>query len=160
MGTRSGDIDPAIPYYIHRNASKSIEEIDTILNKESGLKGVCGMNDMRDILAACEKGDEKARVAVEIYAYRIKKYLGAYFAILGGIDAIVFTAGIGENSSEIRGMVCEEMEHLGLVLDSDKNKIRAEGVRELQQEGEKTKILLIPTNEELKIAMEASELLG
>lgn len=160
MGTRSGDIDPAIPYYIHRNASKSIEEIDAILNKKSGLKGICGMNDMRDILAACDNGDEKAKVAVEMYAYRIKKYIGAYLAVLGGLDAIVFTAGIGENSPEIRGMVCEEMEHLGLVLDAEKNKIRAEGVQELQKEGGKTKILLIPTDEELKIAMEASELLG
>jgi acetate kinase len=154
MGTRSGDIDPAIQAYIMRNTEMSIDEVDQMLNSQSGLKGICGKNDMREILAACEKGDEKSQLAVDMYCYRVKKYIGAYFAILGQVDALVFTAGIGEHSSEIRQMVCKGLENLGFVMDLEKNQVAGSGIQELHAEFSRAKILLIPTNEELKIAME------
>ncbi len=160
MGTRSGDIDPAIPYYLCKNMSMSIEEVDSLLNKKSGLKGICDNNDMRDILALSEKGDKNANLAIEMYCYRIKKYIGAYTAIIGRLDAIIFTAGIGEHSYEIREDVCNELEHIGIRLDSEKNTQGGSGIQELQVDGVYTRILLIPTNEELKIAMETMALVG
>ncbi|MBU2514045.1 acetate kinase [bacterium] len=160
MGTRSGDIDPAIPYFLCKNIGLSIEEVDSLLNTKSGLKGICDNNDMRDILALREKGDQRAKLAIEMYCYRIKKYIGAYSAVIGRLDAIIFTAGIGENSREIREEVCCELEHIGIRLDSEKSRQRGMGIKELQVDGACTKILLIPTNEELKIALETMTLVG
>jgi acetate kinase len=158
MGTRSGDIDPAIPFYINNNSSLSMKEIDGILNKHSGLKGICGRNDMREIMSARDNGDEQAKLAIEMYCYRIKKYIGAYLAVLGKVDALIFTAGIGEHSPEIRRIVCEGLENLGIRLDGIKNFENRDGVRELHTNESNIKILLVPTNEELKIALATQEI--
>ena len=123
MGTRSGDIDPAIIGYLLENTDLDIPHINHMLNKESGLKGICGLNDMRDIHAQAQKGDQKATLAVEMFAYRIKKQIGAYFAVLGNVDAIVFTAGIGENDDIVRSMVCDNLSSLGVNIDLHKNKV-------------------------------------
>jgi acetate kinase len=159
MGTRCGDIDPAIIFYLARATGMSNDELESMLNKQSGLKGICGENDMREVLRRSESGDTSARLAVEMFAYRIKKYLGAYLAILGGADAVVFTAGIGENSPEIRARCCAGLEHLGIQIDPAKNESRHDGAVELQQDGGPVKILVIPTDEELEIAQEAVEAL-
>jgi acetate kinase len=158
MGTRSGDIDPAIPFYINNNSSLSMKEIDGILNKHSGLKGICGRNDMREIMSARDNGDEQAKLAIEMYCYRIKKYIGAYLAVLGKVDALIFTAGIGEHSPEIRRIVCEGLENLGIKLDGIKNFENRDGIRELHTNESNIKILLVPTNEELKIALATQEI--
>ena len=154
MGTRSGDIDPSIPYFLVENSSMSIAEINTLLNKQSGLKGICDLNDMRDIMTAAKKGDERAQTALEMYTYRIKKYIGAYLAVLGEVDAIIFTAGIGEHAPEIRAQVCKGLEKLGIVLDKAKNKSGANKSREIQTDVSPIRIFIIPTDEELKIARE------
>ncbi|MBU3914725.1 acetate kinase [bacterium] len=159
MGTRSGDIDPAIPHFLIKNSDMSIEDINTLLNKSSGLKGICGLNDMRDVLEAVKNGEEKAITALEMYVYRIKKYIGSYLAVLGGTDAIVFTAGIGEHSKKIRQLVCEGMGNMGIVLDNEKNDAGRKTAREIQAESSTIKIMVIPTNEELKIALETKKLI-
>ena len=153
MGTRSGDIDPAIISYLVRTQKMDVEAIDRMLNKESGLKGICNSNDMRDIIENTEKGDEKSKLALEMYVYRIKKYIGAYIASLGYVDALVFTGGIGEHASHIREMVCEGLEcTFGIMIDTEKN----DGVKSkntaVQTAASKTAILVISTNEELEIA--------
>jgi len=158
MGTRSGDIDPAIPYYLTRHGDLTIEAVDGILNKQSGLKGICGINDMRDILAAVRKGEARARLALEMYVYRIRKYLGAYCAVLNPLHAVVFTAGIGEHSVEIRELICQGLEHLGLCLDPERNRRKSASPREIQSEGAKIRLLVIPTDEELLIARETMKL--
>ncbi len=160
MGTRSGDIDPSLPSFLVENANMSIAEIQTLLNKQSGLKGICDMNDMRDIIAAIEKGDERALTALEMYVYRIKKYIGAFLAVLGEIDAIVFTAGIGEHVPEIRARVCNGLEKLGIILDKAKNESVANKPREIQATESPTHIFVIPTDEELKIARETLRLIS
>ena len=154
MGTRCGDIDPAIIFYLGRKTGLTRDEIETSLNKESGLKGICGANDMRSIGESAEKGDPLARLAIDMYCYRIKKYMGAYYAVLGHIDAVVFTGGIGQNAAFIRSAVCQGLLHLDIELDPDKNSKRSVGPVEIQSESGKVKILVIPTNEELEIAEE------
>jgi acetate kinase len=121
MGTRSGDIDPALPFFLADHLGMSLKDIDTLLNKESGLKGMCGSNDMREVIQKRNGSDERAKVALEVYTYRIKKYIGAYYAVLGTLDGIVFTAGVGENSPEIREMCCHGLNELGIDIDSVKN---------------------------------------
>ena len=152
MGTRSGDIDPAIIPFLMKEKGLNMGEIDDILNKQSGLKGICGMNDMRDIHAAAEKGDKKAALAVDMFVYRIKKYIGAYYAVTGPLDALVFTAGIGENDEVVRARVCSNLEHLGIKIDLDRNAGRKKAATAVQADGSKVAILVIPTNEELAIA--------
>ncbi len=152
MGTRSGDIDPAIIPFLMKEKGLGMGEIDDILNKQSGLKGICGMNDMRDIHAAAEKGDKKAALAVDMFVYRIKKYIGAYYAVTGPLDALVFTAGIGENDEIVRARVCANLEHLGISLDSARNAGRKKIATAIHADGSKVAILVIPTNEELAIA--------
>lgn len=159
MGTRSGDVDPALPFFLADHLGMSLREIDTLLNKESGLKGLCGANDMREVLEKEIAGDEQAHIALDVYTYRIKKYIGAYYAALGSLDAIVFTAGIGENSPEIREMCCEGLSKLGIVLDADKNLSTDRREREVSSPGSQVKILVIPTNEELRIAQETKKVL-
>ncbi len=154
MGTRCGDIDPAIVFYLGRKTGLARDEIEAILNKESGLKGICGANDMRSIGEAASKGDPDARLAIAMYCYRIKKYIGAYYAVLGQIDAVVFTGGIGQNAAFIRRDVCEGLIHLGIEVDLVKNRSRTSGPIEIQSESGNVKILVIPTNEELQIAEE------
>ncbi|PID75094.1 MAG: acetate kinase [Deltaproteobacteria bacterium] len=154
MGTRSGDIDPAIHAFLARNKDLSIDEIDTILNKQSGLKGICGLNDMRDIHDEIEKGNSRAALALAVQTYRNKKYIGAYMAILGHVDAIVFTAGIGENDDVVRQRSVEGLESFGVVMDLEKNKGRIKAPRLLSTDESKVAVWCIPTNEELAIARE------
>ncbi len=155
MGTRSGDIDPAIIFYLVHNKGMSITEIDTLLNKKSGLVGICGQNDWRDIQQRVATGDEAAKLALAMYTYRIKKYVGSYTAVLGQVDALIFTAGVGENSPLVRQMACAGLEKLGYILDNDKNKATiTHTVTEIQTTASPHKILIIPTNEELEIAQQ------
>jgi len=158
MGTRSGDIDPAIHFFLI-NHGISVKDVENLLNKESGLKGYIKSNDMRDLLAKMEKGNKLACLAFDIYTYRIKKYIGAYMAVLGRVDAIVFTAGIGERSPEIRSQVCKGLEHLGIQIDQRKNRSVKNKPVEIQSVKSRVKILVIPTNEELKIAEQTMSVL-
>jgi acetate kinase len=152
MGSRCGDIDPALHFFLMREMGISPKELETILNSRSGLKGLCGLNDMREILAAADQGNEQARLAFEIFCYRIKKYIGAYLAVLGRVDAVVFTGGIGENAQPVRQKVLSGLEHLGLGVDPAQNRKVSGNISEIQFLGLKTKILVIKTNEELEIA--------
>ncbi|WKN43327.1 acetate/propionate family kinase [Tunicatimonas pelagia] len=160
MGTRSGDIDPAIPFFLSEQAEMSPAEIDHLLNHESGLKGITGENDLREVLRKQEQEDKPAKLALEMYCYRIKKYVGAYLAVLGSADALVFTAGVGENSPFVREKSLEGLEALGIQLDSSKNNQSVSGIQELQAEDSKIKILVVPTNEELAIAQQTFQLLS
>jgi acetate kinase len=162
MGTRSGDIDPAIMDYVGAKEGLSPQEFDSVLNKQSGLLGISGLtNDMRELLdEAHESGDRRASLAVEIFCYRVRKYVGAYLAALGGADAVVFTGGIGENSSEVRRRVCEGLAWMGLELDAALNEAttgRREGV--ISREGSRLAVYVIPTDEELLIARDTVRLI-
>ncbi|MFT6323253.1 MAG: acetate kinase [Halieaceae bacterium] len=159
MGTRVGDIDPGVIFFLEEEKGYSIEKVKALLNKESGMKGLANNNDLREIIERANNNEQEAVLALDIYCYRIKKYIGAYIAAIGPIDAIVFTAGVGENSSLIRQMVCDQMTHLGLNLDPEKNNTRAEGIREINTKNSPVKILVTPTNEELEIANQTYELL-
>ena len=154
MGTRSGSIDPAIVLYLIEKKGMSTDDVDRLLNKESGILGLSGTDssDMRDLLKAADGGDARAQLALEVFCYRISMCAGAFAASLGGLDALVFTAGIGENSPRVREKVCSRLTHLGLELDGEKNSRGGEGV--ISREGAKSKVLIVPTNEELMIARE------
>lgn len=160
MGTRSGDIDTTVVFYLVNQLGYDPEQVSNLLNKRSGMFGLTGYSDMRDITKAIKEGNEEAKLAYDMYAYRIKKFIGSYAATLNGVDAIVFTAGVGENDALVREMVCSDMEYLGLDLDTDKNNTRAPGIREISKADAKVKILIIPTNEELEIASQCFELIG
>ena len=161
MGTRCGTIDPAIVPFIMEKKGLSTSEIDTLMNKKSGLLGLCGFTDMRDVHAEVEKGNKRAELAVKMLARSVKKVLGSYFFLLGGkVDSIVFTAGIGENDNITRRMVCEGLEELGIKLDHAENDTRKPGARTISAPDSKIKVLVIPTNEELQIAMSTLEVLG
>jgi acetate kinase len=161
MGTRSGDVDPALPYFLGTALGMSFAEVDGLLNKQSGMLGLTGRNDLREIEERYESGDPQAQLALEMYSYRIKKYIGAYMAALGRVDALVFTAGVGEHSDIIRGMVCNDLDHLGLILDPEKNGQGARSaVTEIQAAASASKILIIPTNEELEIANQTKTITG
>lgn len=160
MGTRSGDIDPAVVFYVMKHENLTIGEMDSLLNKHSGLLGVSGISgDMREIEAGVKNGNERAKVAFDIYEYRIRKYIGAYSVALDGVDAIVFTAGIGENSPFLRQRVCEGLGFLGVTIDAEKNNSRGKEV-DITGEGSKVKVLVIPTNEELVIARDTLEIVS
>ena len=154
MGTRSGDIDPAIPFYLNQNCAMSSEEVNAMLNKESGLKGICGENDMRTIHAMADAGDKNAQLAIDMYCYRIKKYIGAYCAVLGKVDALVFTGGIGENDAQVRKTVCDGLSLFGFSIDSDKNAMASAKAIDIKDKKSALSILVIPTDEELEIAMQ------
>lgn len=160
MGTRSGDIDPSLILFLGKTLHMKLSEIDGMLNKESGLKGLTGDNDLRSIITRYESKDPAATLAVEMYVYRIRKYIGAYVAVLGRVDALIFTAGVGENSTLIREKVCEDMEMLGIALDLARNRNGTGGIRELQVTGSVVNIMVVPTNEELEIANQAMDLLA
>jgi acetate kinase len=159
MGTRSGDIDPAIIFYLSEQKGYSVEEISDLLNKESGMKGLTGLTDMRDIEKCEREGDKVAILALEMYAYRVKQYVGSYAAAMNGVDAIVFTAGVGENDTTVRKMVCKDMDYLGIDWDEEKDKNRTSGVHEISTDKARTKVLIIPTNEELEIAKQSLNLI-
>jgi acetate kinase len=152
MGTRCGDIDPAIIFYLKRKTGLTRDEVETLLNKDSGLKGICGINDMRQIEDLAQSGNSQAQLAIEMVCYRIKKYIGAYHAVLGRLDALVFTAGIGEKSPLIRAGACRGLSHLGIEIDPEKNKRKSKKAFEIQTRGSSVRVLVIPTNEELEIA--------
>jgi len=160
MGTRSGDIDQSVIFYLVNTLGYNLDEINNLLNKESGMLGLTGYSDLRDIEAEAEKGNKDCQLALEMNAYRIKKYIGAYAVAMNGLDAIVFTAGIGENSSTLRKLICNEMNYLGIVLDNSKNDFRSNSLREIQQSSARVKVLIIPTNEELEIAKQTFQLLS
>ncbi|MBU1172111.1 MAG: acetate kinase [Proteobacteria bacterium] len=154
MGTRSGDFDPAIISYLVEHKGVKVEDLDDVFNKKSGLKGICGMNDMRDIHSKAEQGDEMAKLAVDMFVYRVKKYIGSYAAVLGTLDMVVFTAGIGENDDIVRKGVCEDMTSLGIDIDTEKNKGRFSKPQPIHKEGSKVQVWIVPTNEELQIAQD------
>jgi acetate kinase len=155
MGTRSGDIDQSIIFYLANKYNYSLSEINTLLQKKSGMLGLTGFSDLRDIQSEAENGNKACQLALEMNTYRIKKYIGSYTAILNGLDAIVFTAGIGENSSVIREMSCKDLDFLGIELNTEENSKRSSAIRAINSKDSKVKILVIPTNEELEIAKQS-----
>ncbi|MCL6219385.1 acetate/propionate family kinase [Zunongwangia pacifica] len=160
MGTRAGDIDQSVIFYLIDKLGYTAKEVNNILLKESGMLGLTGYSDMRDIEERSAEGDENCRLALYINGYRIKKYIGSYVAAMNGVDAIIFTAGIGENSSVIRKIALEDMEYLGLHLDHRKNDIRANTIRPINPPEAEKQILIVPTNEELEIAKQSYTLVS
>ncbi|MFH8608337.1 acetate kinase [Streptomyces sp. NPDC018029] len=152
MGTRSGDMDPAVIFHLARVGGMSIDEIDILLNKKSGLIGLCGDNDMREIRRRIDAGDEEAALAFEIYIHRLKKYIGAYYAVLGRVDAIAFTAGVGENAAPVREAAVAGLEELGLAVDGALNSVRSDEARLISPEYARVAVAVVPTDEELEIA--------
>ena len=160
MGTRSGDLDPAVVFYLHRQAGLSVDEIDALLNQQSGMKGLAGANDMREVERRAAAGDELAAEALDVYCYRIRKYVGAYAAALGRLDALVFTAGIGENSDGVRAGVCQGLQGLGVALNPKRNRSRSGRPRTISPDDSKVAVLVVPTNEELEIAEQTLAVIG
>lgn len=160
MGSRSGDVDPTIFDFLHREKGMSVEEINTMLNKKSGMIGLCGLSDMRDIHAEAEKGNERCKLAVDVQTYKIKKYIGSYMAVLGNIDAIVFTAGIGENDEIVRERSLAGLENLGIVIDVKINDQRAKENLRISTDESAINVWVVPTNEELAIARKAQKLVS
>ena len=161
MGTRSGDIDPAAVEFVRVKLGKTAEDMVQFLNKECGMLGISELDsDMRVLEKAIDEGNEKAKLAVEAAAYRIKKYIGSFAAALGGVDAIVFTGGIGENSSYMRSLIMEDTEFLGVDFDFEENLVRADGIHVLSKPSSHVKVFVLPTNEELSIARETLELVS
>jgi len=161
MGTRCGDIDPAIIPFISHNLKLDMDEIDTMLNKESGLKGICGTNDMREVVERSEQEDKMSQLALKMYTYRIKKYIGAYTVALGRVDAVVFTGGIGEHAAKVREMVCEGLtESIGLKLDHIKNRAKSTENRPIHDAESRIKLFVIRTNEELEIAIQTEAVIA
>ena len=160
MGTRSGDIDQSIIFYLVRELGYTMGEVSSLLHHKSGMLGLTGYSDLRDIEAAAEEGNKMCQLALEMNTYRIKKYIGAYTAAMNGLDALVFTAGIGENSSTIRSMVCKDLEYFGIEINENENQQRRKILREINQPDSKVKILVIPTNEEIEIAQQVFDLVS
>ncbi|MBO7556669.1 MAG: acetate kinase [Alphaproteobacteria bacterium] len=158
MGTRCGDLDPYIPLYIMKTQNKSIDEVDKMLNKQSGMFGLCGLSDNRDVEVKYFAGDQEAIIAMQVYSYCIVKYIGAYIAAMGGVDAIVFTGGVGENGAEVRKLVCNRLAYLGITLDEEENKKRGQITR-ISTADSKVKVFVIPTDEELVIAQDTIKLI-
>ncbi|NEE07502.1 acetate kinase [Streptomyces sp. SID7499] len=152
MGTRSGDMDPAVIFHLMRVGGMSADEIDTLLNKKSGLIGLCGDNDMREIRRRVDEGDEQAELAFDIYIHRLKKYIGAYYAVLGRVDAVAFTAGVGENAAPVRAAALAGLEELGLAVDGERNAVRGDEARLISPEDARVAVAVVPTDEELEIA--------
>ncbi|MDO5671571.1 MAG: acetate kinase [Actinomycetaceae bacterium] len=158
MGTRTGDIDPAAVFHLQRVAGMTFEEVDTLFNKQSGMKGLCGDNDMREVWARVDRGEADAIEATEVYVHRLLRYVGAYTAELGGLDALVFTAGIGENDNRTRAALCKRLEFMGLKLDEAANNERGDGLRVISTPDSTVTVMIIPTNEEWAIAQQAMTL--
>ncbi|MGW6784940.1 acetate kinase [Streptomyces sp. NPDC054987] len=155
MGTRSGDLDPAVVFHLARVGGLSVDEIDSLLNKKSGLLGMCGDNDMREVLRRAGEGDGTARLAFDTYVHRLKKYIGAYSAVLGRVDAVAFTAGVGENAHQVREAAIDGLAELGLVLDLDANAARSPRPRLVSADHARVAVAVVPTDEELEIATQA-----
>ncbi len=159
MGSRSGAIDHAIIFHLVNNLGYKLDEVNSMLQMESGMFGLTGYSDLRDIESEAGKGNKECQLALDMSAYKIKHYIGAYAAAMNGLDAIVFTAGIGENSNVIRNLVCTNMEYFGIELDKKTNNIRAKKITEIHKKNSKTKILIVPTNEEVEIAKQSYDLI-
>jgi acetate kinase len=160
MGTRAGDIDQSVIFYLVNQLNYPIEQINDVLNKQSGMLGLTGFSDMRDVRIKYAAGDLDAVLAYQMYAYHIKKYIGSFTAVLNGLDAIVFTGGVGENDELTRKLVCTDMEWIGIKIDQTKNTTKQNGIREINQADASVKLLIIPTNEELEIAKQCFELVS
>jgi acetate kinase len=160
MGTRSGDIDAGVVFHLARQAGLGIDELDTLLNRRSGLLGLTGTGDMRDVQEAASNGDEAALAALAVWRHRIRHYIGAYIAALGGLDALVFTAGIGENNALLRRRALAGLEFLGIEIDDDRNELASRSARYISPEGARVAVLVVPTNEELEIARQSSALVS
>ena len=160
MGTRSGDIDPAIPAYLHRVAGLDSAAVEQALNKDGGLLGLAGSNDLRDVNRQADGGDSAAQLAIDVYCHRIRKYVGAYYAVLGRVDAIVFTAGVGENDVRTRARSLAGLERLGIAVDAARNESGERGERFISPEGAEVAVLVVPTDEEVEIARQALAVVG
>ncbi|MFI7012565.1 acetate kinase [Streptomyces sp. NPDC050145] len=160
MGTRSGDVDPAVIFHLMRVGNMSADEIDVLLNKKSGLIGLCGDNDMREIRRRVDEGDEAARLAFDIYVHRLKKYIGAYYAVLGRVDAVAFTAGVGENAAPVREAAIAGLEELGLAVDGELNSVRSDEARIISPAYARVAVAVVPTDEELEIARQTYALVA
>ncbi|MEN8210989.1 MAG: acetate kinase, partial [Thermodesulfobacteriota bacterium] len=160
MGTRAGDLDPAIPGFLVEQAGMDIKEVDKALNCQSGLKGISGLNDMRDIHEASEKGNDRAKLAIDMFAFQIKKYIGAYAAVLGSVDALVFTAGIGENDDIIRAKACENLAFMGIEIDLQKNSSKKIPPFSIHSKNSRLQVWVIPTNEEFEIAKQVLNIIS
>ncbi len=159
MGTRSGDIDPSVIFYL-LDHGYTPSQVNALLNRQSGMLGMTGFVDMRDVNHEVDKGNVEAAMACEIYAYRVQKYIGAYAAAMNGLDAILFTAGVGENDSQMRKRIGSNLQFLGIEIADEKNELRGEGIREIQPDNARVKVLVVPTNEELEIANQCFQLLN
>jgi acetate kinase len=155
MGTRSGDVDPAVVAHLRRVADLSADDVDQQLNRASGLTGLAGVNDMREIYRRAEAGDDDARLALDVYCYRIRKYVGAYYAVLGRVDGIVFTAGVGENNPDLRARSLHGLQKLGIEIDPIRNSSPERSARIVSTDGSAVAVLVVPTNEELEIARQS-----
>ena len=158
MGTRSGDLDPGVVLLLARESGLDTAGLDDLLNRRSGLKGLCGESDVRTVRALAASGDPAARLALGVYAYRLRKYVGAYLAVVPGVHAVVFTAGVGENDAALRAEVCDPMAHLGLRLDQQANTAasRASGERRIDDGSGSIRVLVVPTDEEAEIAAQTA----
>ena len=152
MGTRSGDLDPGVVVHLHREGGLTVDEIDTLLNKQSGMTGLAGSNDLREVHAAADAGDADAAEALDVFCYRIRCTVGAYTAALGRLDAVVFTAGVGENDADVRARVCGGLAGFGVQLDAARNTARSRETRTVSADGSPVAVLVVPTDEELEIA--------
>lgn len=159
MGTRGGDVDPGVLLHLMRHAGLDLEQLESLLHHRSGLQGLAGVHDFRDLTAAAEAGDEHARLAYAVYCHRLRKYVGAYHAVLGGADAVVFTAGVGENAPRLRADALAGLESLGIAVDPDRNEAGDTGSRVISPSGAPTAVLVVPTDEELAIARQTQRLL-
>ena len=159
MGSRCGDLDPSVCFYLSRSRAMNMDEIEAMLNHDSGLKGLCGSNDMREIHRLAADGDEQARLAIDIYCYRAVKYISAYFTVLGGLDVLTFTGGIGENDPVIRKTICDRLSPLGIALDDKQNQAHEKSTFVISDENSSARVLVIPAREELEIARQAFTLI-
>lgn len=160
MGTRSGDIDPGVIMHLRRSAGMSVDDIDTLLNRRSGLIGLSGVNDFRELQQRIDDGDASARLAYDVYIHRLRKYIGAYMIGLGRLDVITFTAGVGENAATVRADALANLEHFGIRIDSERNAVRSKQARVISAESSAVTVLVVPTNEELAIARATDDLVS
>ncbi len=160
MGTRAGDLDAGVLLHLMRHAGMEEEELADLLHHRSGLQGLAGVQDFRDLLDAMDSGEETARSAYDVYSHRLRKYVGAYLAVLGGADVLTFTAGVGENVPRVREDVLAGLERLGIEVDPLRNRASGEGARRISADRSSVQVLVVPTNEELAIARQVVDLLG
>ena len=160
MGTRSGDIDPGILFHLHRQAGMTFAQQDDLLNRRSGLLGLAGSSDMRDVLASAARGEPRAELALAVYCRRLKGYVAQYYAHLGRVDAIAFTAGVGENAAEVRARALAGLDQLGIEVDPERNVATERGTRRISTDASRVAVLVVPTNEELEIARQAMQTVG